>query len=96
MRIAVVYTSLAAYHSLSIADLNKKEKEVMLLMADGISRTRLEIADALGWRDGPVTGRCNSLVAKGWLEESGTKVNKSGKTATLLRLPVVGQRGLFA
>ena len=58
--------------------------------------TRLEIADALGWRDGPVTGRCNSLVAKGWLEESGTKVNKSGKTATLLRLPVIGQRGLFA
>ena len=45
MRIAVAYTSLAAYHSLSIADLNKKEKEVMLWMVDGISRTRLEIAD---------------------------------------------------
>ena len=96
MRTAVASNSLAAYHSLSIDDLQARERDVMLVMVDGLSRTRREIADALGWRDGPVTGRCNSLVAKGWLEESGTKVNKSGKTATLLRLPVIGQRGLFA
>jgi hypothetical protein len=88
--------SLSAYKSLSIDDLQSREREVMVLMADGISRTRREVADALGWRDGPTCGRCNGLIAKGWLEEFGTKKDpQTGKSAAILRLPVVGQRGLF-
>jgi len=97
MRTAVASNSLAAYHSLSIDDLQARERDVMLVMVDGLSRTRREIADALKWRDGPCCGRCNSLIAKGWLEESGTKKDpQTGKSAAMLRLPVVGQRGLFA
>jgi hypothetical protein len=93
---AMHQNSLAAYRSLSINDLQARERDVMLLMVDGIPRTRREIADALKWRDGPTCGRVNGLITKGWLEESSTKKDpQTGKSAAVLRLPVVGQRGLF-
>ena len=96
MRTQVAPTSLSAYHSLSVGDLQDREREVMLLMVDGIPRTRREIADAMNWRDGPTCGRCNSLVAKGWLEEHGERKDpQTGKNAKVLRLPVIGQRALF-
>lgn len=96
MRTQVAPTSLAAFRSLSVDELQDREREVMLVMVDGIPRTRREIADALGWRDGPTCGRCASLVAKGWLEESGERRDPlTGKNAKVLRLPVIGQRKLF-
>lgn len=96
MLTAVAQTSLSAFRSLSVDELQDREREVMLLMVDGISRTRRQIADALNWRDGPTCGRCASLVAKGWLEESGERRDpQTGKSAKVLRLPVIGQRGLF-
>ncbi|MDE1999936.1 MAG: hypothetical protein KGI52_13550 [Burkholderiales bacterium] len=96
MLTAVAPTSLSAFRSLSVDELQDREREVMLLMADGVSRTRREIADALNWRDGPTCGRVNSLVTKGWLEEHGERRDPvTGKSAKVLRLPVIGQRSLF-
>jgi DNA-binding NarL/FixJ family response regulator len=89
-------TSLAAFRSIPDADLTNCERQVMDLMADGISRTRRQIADALGWRDGPTCGRVNSLVTKVKLEESGERPDPiTGRSAKVLRLPVVGQKALF-
>ncbi len=97
MLTSVAPTSLSAFRSLSVDDLQAREREIMLLMVDGYPRTRREIADALQWRDGPTCGRVNSLVAKGWLEEHGERRDpQTGKSAKVLRLPVVGQRSLFA
>jgi len=96
MRTAVADTSREAFHSIAISELQAREQEVLDLMADGIARTRLEIANALGWRDGPTCGRCNSLVAKVALVEDGDRVNPgSNRKAAILRLPVRGQMGLF-
>ena len=96
MLTSVAPTSLSAFRSLSVDELQDREREVMLLMADGVSRTRREIADALAWRDGPTCGRVNSLVTKGWLEERGERKDpQTGKSAKVLRLPVIGQRELF-
>ena len=96
MRTAVADTSREAFHSLPIPGLQACEQEVLDLMADGIPRTRLEIADALKWRDGPACGRCNSLVTKGCLVEDGERMNPaSGRSAKLLRLPVRGQLRLI-
>ena len=99
VKTAVADTSREAFHSIAISDLQACEQEVMDLMADGIPRTRLEIANALGWRDGPTCGRCNSLVAKTKLVEDGERVNpESGRKAAILRLPVplpIGQMRLI-
>ena len=86
-------TSIEAFYSTPPSDLQDREREVMALMADGIPRTRLEIAYALGWRDGQVTGRCNSLVAKKALVEDGEKRNReTNKSAAILRLPLRQER----
>lgn len=88
-------TSLSAFRGIPDAALTNCERQVMDLMADGISRTRRQIADALGWRDGPTCGRVNSLVTKTVLEESGERKDpETGKSAKVLRLPVIGQRRL--
>ncbi|OIR02598.1 hypothetical protein GALL_153120 [mine drainage metagenome] len=84
----VADTSREAFHSIPVPNLQACEQEVLALMADGIPRTRLEIANALGWRDGPTCGRCNSLVAKKKLVEDGERINPgSNRKAAILRLP---------
>lgn len=86
-------TSIDAFYSISPRDLQAREREVMALMADGITRTRREIADALGWRDGPTCGRVNSLVTKGALIEHGYRADPvTRKSAAVLRLPLRQER----
>lgn len=92
MRTSVAPTSLSAFFSTPPSTLQAREREVMNLMADSIPRTRREIADALGWRDGPVCGRCASLIDKRELVEDGEKIEpRTGKKAAVLRLPARGQ-----
>ena len=96
MRTQMAETSLDAYRALPVRNyLQKAEIELMDLMRDGKSRTRRQIADELGWRDGPTCGRCNSLVASGRLIENGEfKDPVTKKSAALLCLPL-GQLGLL-
>ena len=96
MRTQVAQTSLEAYRSLPVRNyLQPAESEVMELMSDGKPRTRRQIADDLGWRDGPTCGRCNSLVASKRLIEKGEfRDPVTKKLSALLCLPA-GQLGLF-
>lgn len=88
MRTNVAQTSLSAYRSIPVPSLTKSEKEVLEVMSDGAARTRLQIADLLGWRDGPTCGRCNSLVAKKALLVVGEQRNpETRKLAELLQIP---------
>lgn len=61
-------TSRAAYHEV---ELSAREAEVLkhVLMHPGRDWTRAELARSMGWRDGPLCGRVNALVAKGRLVE---------------------------
>lgn len=71
MRTAVATTSLDAYSSFSTTDLQRKEREVMAEFAacPGLTVTREQLAERLGWKEAAVCGRANSLVTKGVLEE---------------------------
>lgn len=96
MRTQVAETSLAAFHSFGVPDLQKKEMEVLAAIREaGRPMTREQIAKLLDWKESAVCGRVNSLVAKGVLEESGTVKTSSGRSAKLVGLPVRGQRILF-
>lgn len=97
MRTAVAETSLAAYHSFSNPDLQRKEREVMDVFEKqpGLAVTRERLATILQWKEAAVCGRANSLVAKKALEEIDGGKTASGRSAKLLRLPVKGQLGLF-
>lgn len=96
MRTNVAQTSLSAYKSLSVSGLTESEMRVMEVMSDGLARTRLEIANELGWRDGPTCGRCNSLVAKRALLSVGERKNPdSNKYAELLQIPPSNPQGVL-
>ena len=89
-------TSLAAFHSLRMPELQAKELEVLAAIQEaGRAMTREQIAQMLGWKESAVCGRVNSLITKGELEESGTVKTSSGRSAKLVGLPSVGQRSLF-
>lgn len=91
-------TSLDAYRSFSTVDLQKKEVEVLaeFIETPGLTITREQLAQRLGWKEAAVCGRANSLVAKKVLEEIDGGITRSGRSAKLLRLPVKGQGDLFA
>lgn len=91
-------TSLDAYRSFSTVDLQKKEVDVLaeFIGTPGLTVTREQLAERLGWKEAAVCGRANSLVAKKVLEEIDGGITRSGRSAKLLRLPVVGQQELFA
>ena len=96
MRTAVSETSLEAFHSFGISSLQSKEREVLKVFYRlGGCHTREQLAKILGWKESAVCGRVNSLVTKGVLEESGVIKTSSGRSAKLVRLPVIGQRSLF-
>jgi predicted ArsR family transcriptional regulator len=97
MRTAVATTSLDAYSSFSTTDLQRKEREVMAEFAacHGLTVTREQLAERLGWKEAAVCGRANSLVAKKVLEEIDGGKTRSGRPAKLLRVPVKGQGALF-
>lgn len=90
-------TSLDAYRSFSTVDLQRKEIDVLseFIGTPGLTVTREQIAERLGWKEAAVCGRANSLVAKGVLEEIDGGKTRSGRSAKLLRLPVKGQGDLF-
>ena len=96
MRTAIAETSVAAFYSFRLPDLQNKELEVLIAIEEaGRPMTREQIAQMLGWKESAVCGRVNSLVAKCVLEESGTVKTSSGRSAKLVGLPVRGQRSLF-
>lgn len=97
MRAAVAPTSLDAYSSFSTTDLQRKEREVMAEFAacPGLTVTREQLAERLGWKEAAVCGRANSLVAKKVLEEVDGGITRSGRPAKRLRVPVKGQGDLF-
>lgn len=97
MRTAVATTSLDAYSSFSTTDLQRREREVMAEFATcpGLTVTREQLAERLGWKEAAVCGRANSLVAKKVLEEIDGGRTKSGRPAKQLRVPVKGQGELF-
>lgn len=97
MRTAMAETSIDAYRSFSTADLQRKEVEVLaeFIETPGLTVTREQLADRLGWKEAAVCGRANSLVAKGALEEIYGGVTRSGRKAKLLRVPAMGQGRLF-
>lgn len=97
MRTAMADTSLEAYRSFSTVDLQKKEIDVLaeFIAFPGLTITREQLAIRLGWKEAAVCGRANSLVAKKVLEEIEGGKTASGRSAKLLRLPVVGQGDLF-
>ena len=97
MRTAVAETSLDAYRSFSAPSLQRKEQEVMnvFLGAPGLTITREQLAERMGWKESAVCGRANSLVTKKALEEIDGGKTKSGRTAKLLRVPVKRQGELF-
>lgn len=97
MRSAVAPTSLDAYSSFSTTDLQRREREVMAEFAScpGLTVTREQLAERLGWKEAAVCGRANSLVAKKVLEEIDGGVTRSGRPAKRLRVPVKRQGDLF-
>lgn len=91
-------TSIEAFHSFDVAQLQNKEREVMKLFArEKCALTRELIAEALGWKESAVCGRVNALIDKKWLQEIDGGRTKSGRAAKLVRLPVspVGQLELM-
>lgn len=97
MRTAMAETSIDAYRSFSTVDLQRKEIDVLdeFVETPGLTVTREQLAERLGWKEAAVCGRANSLVAKGALEEIDGGITRSGRSAKRLRLPVVGQGALF-
>jgi predicted transcriptional regulator len=98
MKTRVADTSLATYRAFDAVNyLQPRELEVMTLMRHPSTGalTREQIAKRLNWKESAVCGRCNSLVTKGQLEEFDGGRTASGRTAKLLRVPVVGQKELF-
>jgi predicted transcriptional regulator len=96
MRTAIAQTSVAAFYSFRVPDLQHKEMEVLAALQEADRpMTREQIAQMLNWKESAVCGRVNSLVAKGVLEESGTVKTSSGRSAKLVGLAVRGQRSLF-
>lgn len=97
MRTAVAETSLEAYRSFSVLDLQAKEIDVLAEFhaTPGLAVTREQLAERLRWKEAAVCGRANSLVAKGALEEIEGGKTRSGRPAKLLRLPIAGQGSLF-
>lgn len=97
MRTQMSNTSLAAYRSFDPATLQAKEQEVYNLFLDGakhdnpLELTRETLAMILGWKESAVCGRVNSLVKKGFLEESAGGITYSGRSAMLVHLPVFEQ-----
>lgn len=79
-------TSIAAYRDVP---LQARETEVMryiLARPEVRDWTRAELAHAMGWRDGPVCGRVNALIAKGRLIEGARRAcAMSGKQAHAVR-----------
>jgi hypothetical protein len=88
-------TSLAAFRSLDPSLLQQKESEVLdVFVAASLAGVRLELtreqlAKALEWKEAAVCGRVNSLVKKGRLEEIDGGKTASGRSAMLVRLPVI-------
>lgn len=75
-------TSLMAYEEIK-PKLQNKEKAVMrVYLILNIPLTDLEVATYLGWPINCVTGRRNSLVAKGELKVTGRKL-QNGRTVNL-------------
>ena len=96
MRTNVAVTSLDAYRRLSVSELTASEMQVMEVMRDGVARTRLEIANELGWRDGPTCGRCNSLVAKKALISVGERKNPGSRVLSeVLQIPPTNPQGVL-
>lgn len=96
MRTTVTETSVMAFHSFSIPELQSREREVLAAIGEsGRPMTREQIAAVLDWKESQVCGQVNSLVTKGVLEESGTVKTSSGRSAKLVGLPFIGQKGLF-
>lgn len=96
MRTNMAQTSLSAYRNLSVSDLTESEMRVMEVMNDGVARTRLEIANELGWRDGPTCGRCNSLVAKKALIPVGERKNPGSRVfSEVLQIPPSNPQGVL-
>ncbi len=94
MRTQIAETSLQAFRSFDPDDLQKKEKAVMALFVGAevpLSLTREQIAGRLNWKESAVCGRVNSLVEKGWLQEVAGGITRSGRSAMLVRLPVIEQ-----
>jgi predicted transcriptional regulator len=96
MRTAIAQTSIAAFYSFPVPELQNKEMEVLVAIQEACRpMTREQIAQMLNWKESAVCGRVNSLVTKGVLEESGTLKTSSGRSAKLVGLTVRGQRSLF-
>ena len=98
MRTAVAETSREAFHSLPVAAyLQPKERAVMALFTGPqVTLTRKQIAALARMELHCVCGRVNSLVAKGSLEEAGTRRDPAtGKSQALLRLPREAQASLL-
>lgn len=82
-------TSLAAYRSFSVREMQDKEREVYEFMKTiSYAMTREQIAVAMGWKESQVCGRVNSLVGFKDLEEFSGGKTKSGRPAKLVRIPL--------
>lgn len=77
-------TSRDAYAQVN---LSQREEEVLryVLAYPGRDWTRAELAKAMGWRDGPMCGRVNALVAKGRLIEGPARDCTVGKRGHAVR-----------
>lgn len=79
-------TSRAAYANV---ELSVREAEVMRYILahtrPGWDWTRAELARAMGWRDGPMCGRVNALIAKGRLIEGPVRACRVGKAGHSVR-----------
>ena len=91
MRTAVAETSLETYRWMTIPDLQRKEREVLDLFRTfpDLTATRERLAWMLGWKEASVCGRVNSLIARKALEEIEGGMTNSGRSAKLVRVPVV-------
>ncbi|HJV75370.1 MAG TPA: hypothetical protein VJ654_14180 [Noviherbaspirillum sp.] len=105
MKACVSERSLQAYYSTPVAELSRREQEIMVLFGSTdvvMSRKQIwrTLCEALGDRapgEGGVCGRIDSLMTKGQLVHRGEwKDPKTGKPQELVGLPVNGQGSLFA
>ena len=94
MRSQFSETKSMGFHSLSIQQLQNKEKLVLsVFTSEAITLTREQIVDAVSeMKLSSVCGRVVSLMAKGGLVSRGTYIcPKSRKTQELVGLPVPSQ-----
>lgn len=95
MRTNVQTTSLEAFFGIQ-SKLNKRERELLEVLAEVQPASDRQLAKYLKWEIGSVNGRRNALVEKGVVEKDYMDISETGRRGIFWHIvDEPGQRSLF-